>query len=103
MHTMFEMQERSALRTREKLQDDLVTVKKMDSLPIFGVGRLPPVKELMEERESVLSLKQWGGRVVQEAEESNGIMGHDKFFSKERICNLSPGGSLDFDCHRGLR
>jgi hypothetical protein len=92
--TMFDIQEQTARDTREELQHKLSVITEMNSLPVFGVGQLPSTETLMVSYDGLVkSAKARKSRGVQE-DDRDTMLGHEKFYSKEKVCNLSPGTSV---------
>jgi hypothetical protein len=89
--TMFDIQEQTAHETREELQHNLSVITEMNSLPVFGVGQLPSIETLMVSYDGLVkSAKARKSRGVQE-DDRDTMLGHEKFYSKEKVCYLSPG------------
>jgi hypothetical protein len=96
INTMFDIQEQTAHETREELQHNLSVITEMNSLPVFGVGQLPSIETLMVSYDGLVkSAKARKSRGVQE-DDRDTMLGHEKFYSKEKVCNLSPGTVSSF-------
>lgn len=90
---MQDIQEQSAIELREELQHNLKIIREMSSLPVFGVGKLPPMEELMELREHDMDVVASRGNPAGQEDKCR-FTGDEKFFSREKIRNMSPGKSV---------